>query len=145
MHDCIHQLLCGAAEIGKIGIHRDLKPENILFRKIGPQIIEIGISDFGCFCSHDDYQSKDQRVGTHAYLPPELVKCYNVSLSTTNLVDAWGIGICISFLCQHSGHNRVAHQITNLLDGLLNSKPSQRWSAEYALAYVERCLYKPNN
>jgi serine/threonine protein kinase len=69
-------------------VHRDLKPENILLDSIDIDNIQVKIADFGFSCLFDPKQGMVSKIGTLAYMAPEILKdkIYGPQ------IDVWSIG-----------------------------------------------------
>jgi len=76
-------------------VHRDLKPENILLEDASSPILEIKLIDFGTAKSYSPGEKLTERVGTIAYMAPEVLD--DAIDSYTDKCDVWSIG-CIAYI-----------------------------------------------
>ncbi|KAI9676520.1 MAG: hypothetical protein M1817_000678 [Caeruleum heppii] len=154
----VKQSLQGIAYIHQQGImHRDIKPRNMaLTSEHKPRAI---IIDFG-LASWDE-RSIDHRVGTIAYLAPEVMelKTGQGSQSYDKTIDIWALGLSALelFMRQHTSHkpiDRVRYDtftraldsdpsksvpLHRLLGRMLQWEPTQRISASGALLDPALC------
>ena len=133
-------------------IHRDLKPENLLLTTQGPNY-EVKLIDFGLSkCMHG--REASSFLGTKGYLAPEMLQRERYSKA----VDCWALGIivfillcgCLPFDDDTSASDQkligarfalrfpqwaqnLSAPAKELLRGLLNVNPRQRFTAQDAL------------
>ena len=72
-------------------VHRDLKPENILLEDANSPILEIKLIDFGTAKSYSEGERLTEKVGTIAYMAPEVLE--DTGQSYTDKCDVWSIGV----------------------------------------------------
>jgi calcium-dependent protein kinase len=74
--------------------HRDLKPENLLIYEAGPwEKTSLKVTDFGVSCQFQPKQVLKARVGTVAYMSPQVIeKEYD------ERCDIWSCGVIMYFL-----------------------------------------------
>lgn len=74
--------------------HRDLKPENVLLSTDDPiHHNSLKLTDFGVSCLFKPKQVLNARVGTSAYMAPEVIK-----KSYIESCDLWSLGVTMYFL-----------------------------------------------
>jgi len=129
-------------------IHRDIKPENIM---VSGDLEQLKIIDFGLSRFILPKEKVTCRVGTPLYMAPEVVaKKYGLKC------DLWSLGVLTYFLVtgnypfkcsrkHEEGVNRdidsivwegISCDLKDFIKGLLQPKPSKRFSAEQALSHV---------
>jgi serine/threonine protein kinase len=149
-----HQLLNGLSAMHNERIaHRDIKPENLLLDRN----FTLKIADFGCA---QEMQDSDNdlytSVGTERYQAPEIYK--NQGYDGT-LADIWSAGVCLfvmvsavppytsphalqctyfhllatdieQFWNQHSQYNHFSQSFKEMMSGILEVNPDDRWTIE---------------
>lgn len=94
--------------------HRDLKPENILIDKSD----EIKVIDFGLSKHLDkNIRSLKSRVGTPAYMAPEVIKGHEYDLKC----DVWSLGVTMYNLLTGQVPF-LSHDVDSTLYQIINGK-----------------------
>jgi serine/threonine protein kinase len=165
--DLVARLLRAVQALHRAGIcHRDLKPQNLMLRDpcfdvssgrhgaTAAPCTRIKIGGFGFARRVHTPQSLTSRVGTPAYVSPEVLK----NVPHDERVDLWSVGvIAYMLLCgyppfwdddqskmfqkirtgEYSFHERdwvgISPEALEFIRGLLRVDPSDRWTADAAL------------
>lgn len=139
-------------------MHRDLKPENLLFRKEGQW--DCVIADFGLaeFAEIENYLFV--RCGTPGYVAPEVINIKDMKTKYSPICDIYSLGLIFHILLfgksafpgttynEVLSQNRAANidltgeeykkigpDALDLLSMMLKKKPTQRITAEQAIAH----------
>ncbi|KAG0307099.1 hypothetical protein BGZ98_001038 [Dissophora globulifera] len=143
-------------------LHRDIKPENLLLASATkyPRIL---LADFGLASEYNDGRRLKTVCGTYAYMAPEVLNAKRVlGAGYGNAADCWSLGITLyamlsgmhpfTSVCasetektmrrkirecvldfSSSAWNGISSAAREVIEGLLEIDPSQRWSIEDVL------------
>lgn len=115
-------------------IHRDIKPDNILFDVKNDELTVV-LADFGHAVRNN--KGINSKCGTTGYVAPEMEQGSEYSFP----VDMWSVGIVLHELlfgtlpteCSKKKRQKISGDAQELLDGLLQQTPQNRWTASKAL------------
>ncbi|GAA5046029.1 serine/threonine protein kinase [Thermocatellispora tengchongensis] len=133
-------------------VHRDVKPANILLT--GDRVV---LTDFGLSVAEQEPGSlttSGRLVGTPAYLAPERIRGERASAAS----DLWAVGVTLyqaveghqpfardglpavlsAILTQDPPAPRRLDALKPLVKGLTRKHRAERWSADHALAFLDR-------
>ncbi|CAF4141154.1 unnamed protein product, partial [Rotaria sordida] len=76
--------------------HCDLKPENVLINIFPDDVVHLKVGDFGDARTIHEHSLRYTKVGTTAYLPPEVsLDQWQCAKGYNKTVDMWAIGVII--------------------------------------------------
>ncbi|CAF3278762.1 unnamed protein product [Rotaria sp. Silwood2] len=76
--------------------HCDLKPDNVLLNMYPDDVVHLKIGDFGYARTINEHSLRYTKVGTTAYLPPEVsLDQWRRAKGYNKTVDMWAIGVII--------------------------------------------------
>ena len=135
----LKQILKGIAHLHSLNIiHRDIKSDNILVSQHGA----VKLADFGFSCQLNPGDKRESRVGTIAWMAPELIRAKQVGYNTT--IDIWSFGILAVELANGDPPNLGKSQaaiLNNILNGPTPTLEDESWSDEYR-DFINQCLTK---
>ena len=136
----LRKVLEGLAHLHSLGIiHRDIKSDNVLINRKG----KIKLADFGYSCrlANPEEDSRSSRVGTAAWMAPELIKAKTAGYGTS--IDIWSFGILAVELANGQPPNLEKAQSEILSQILRGPTPmlKDRWSPLFQ-SFVSACLIK---
>ena len=86
----LRKILEGLAHLHSMGIiHRDIKSDNVLINKDG--LLKLADFGYSCRLTSPEDDNRQSRVGTAAWMAPELIKNQMKGYGTS--IDIWSFGI----------------------------------------------------
>jgi len=115
-------MIAAIAFVHKLGVvHRDLKPENMLLD--GPlerAEVRLKLADFGLAIRVSPGQLISEKVGTPAYMAPEM---YGDRVAYDRGIDMWALGV-VAFFATTGDLPFVDQNLNVIYDRLLNGAPT---------------------